>query len=331
MSVPSRIDGRLRGQDCPRYGSWAYRAQSCARSVRRRVRMPRSTRRRLDAQGRVGPPDPPFSGRCGYGVLSAGRRARSDPLAKRRNHRVSRASGSGAEMDTSTRVRSRVWTTRALRNTLTLTRSPVVRGHGVGVQGKERKKFVAGTAEESVNDAQGSLLQDHCRRVRKTALSGFTNGTFSITTTTAYLYDGNGNVMAPVNAADKSIVASYEYDPFGNTLRATGAQAAANPFRFSTKYTDDETGWCITATDTTVPGWESGPVETGSQKEAGLISMVSVGTRRLVESTAWGTSGAVPAPSISGLATDLTRKRVSLNGNCIPASSTVTSAAGPMT
>ncbi len=57
-----------------------------------------------------------------------------------------------------------------------------------------------------------------------------------------YCYDGNGNVMALVNAADKSIVASYEYDPFGNTLRATGAKAAANPFRFSTKYIDDETG-----------------------------------------------------------------------------------------
>ncbi len=63
VSVPSRIDGKLRGQDCPRYGSWAYRAQSCARSVRRRVRMPRPTRRRLDAQGRAGPPDPPSCGR----------------------------------------------------------------------------------------------------------------------------------------------------------------------------------------------------------------------------------------------------------------------------
>ena len=81
-----------------------------------------------------------------------------------------------------------------------------------------------------------------CRRIRKTALSGFTNGTFSITNTTAYLYDGNGNVMALVDAADKSIVASYEYDPFGNTLRATEAKASANPFRFSMKYADGETG-----------------------------------------------------------------------------------------
>jgi RHS repeat-associated protein len=35
---------------------------------------------------------------------------------------------------------------------------------------------------------------------------------------------------------------AYEYDAFGNTLRATGTYAAANPFRFSTKYTDTETG-----------------------------------------------------------------------------------------
>ena len=48
--------------------------------------------------------------------------------------------------------------------------------------------------------------------------------------------------MALVDTADKSIVASYEYDPFGNTLRATGARAGENPFRFSTKYTDQETG-----------------------------------------------------------------------------------------
>ena len=57
--------------------------------------------------------------------------------------------------------------------------------------------------------------------------------------------DGNGNVMALVDTADKSIVASYEYDPFGNTLRATGETADDNPFRFSTKYTDDETGFVL--------------------------------------------------------------------------------------
>jgi RHS repeat-associated protein len=54
-------------------------------------------------------------------------------------------------------------------------------------------------------------------------------------------YDGNGNVAALINAADGSPSAQYEYGPFGEVLRATGPMAKANPFRFSTKYQDDET------------------------------------------------------------------------------------------
>ena len=49
-------------------------------------------------------------------------------------------------------------------------------------------------------------------------------------------YDGNGNVMALVNAADGSVAARYEYGPFGELIRATGPMAKVNPFRFSTKY-----------------------------------------------------------------------------------------------
>jgi RHS repeat-associated protein len=33
------------------------------------------------------------------------------------------------------------------------------------------------------------------------------------------------------------------HDPFGDTLRSTGPRASANPWRFSTKYTDQESGW----------------------------------------------------------------------------------------
>jgi hypothetical protein len=33
------------------------------------------------------------------------------------------------------------------------------------------------------------------------------------------------------------------HDPFGDTLRSTGPRASANPWRFSTKYTDQELGW----------------------------------------------------------------------------------------
>jgi RHS repeat-associated protein len=54
-----------------------------------------------------------------------------------------------------------------------------------------------------------------------------------------YPYDGNGNVVGLVSGVDGTRTASLEYDPFGQTLRRTGPAAAENPFRFSTKRTDD--------------------------------------------------------------------------------------------
>ncbi|WP_124330624.1 RHS repeat domain-containing protein [Desulfonema ishimotonii] len=56
-----------------------------------------------------------------------------------------------------------------------------------------------------------------------------------------YTYDANGNVGQLVDE-DGVIVAYYEYDPFGNEIRADGAGAQNNPFRFSAKYLDAETG-----------------------------------------------------------------------------------------
>ena len=56
-------------------------------------------------------------------------------------------------------------------------------------------------------------------------------------------FDGNGNVAALVSAPSGTLTANYEYDPFGNVLRATGPLALLNPFRFSTKYTDGESGF----------------------------------------------------------------------------------------
>ena len=55
-------------------------------------------------------------------------------------------------------------------------------------------------------------------------------------------YDGNGNLVALTNATDGGLAAAYEYSPYGRLLRAEGPMAQKNPFRFSTKYTDDETG-----------------------------------------------------------------------------------------
>jgi len=53
-------------------------------------------------------------------------------------------------------------------------------------------------------------------------------------------YDGNGNIMALVNAADGTVAANYDYAAFGEPIRITGVMARNNPFRFSTKYADDE-------------------------------------------------------------------------------------------
>jgi RHS repeat-associated protein len=55
-------------------------------------------------------------------------------------------------------------------------------------------------------------------------------------------FDGNGNVMSLVNGEDGTESARYEYGPFGELLRATGPLSQSNPFRFSTKYQDHETG-----------------------------------------------------------------------------------------
>ena len=62
----------------------------------------------------------------------------------------------------------------------------------------------------------------------------------SSTTNCFPAFDGNGNVMALVNAADGTLAANYDYGPFGEVIRSTGPMAKTNPIRFSTKYDDDE-------------------------------------------------------------------------------------------
>jgi len=60
--------------------------------------------------------------------------------------------------------------------------------------------------------------------------------------TAALVYDGNGNIASLADLSNGAVVGDYEYGPFGEPLRATGALAKVNPFRFSTKYEDNETG-----------------------------------------------------------------------------------------
>lgn len=63
----------------------------------------------------------------------------------------------------------------------------------------------------------------------------------------AYFYDANGNVGQLIDLGNAGstpdIVAAYEYDPYGGTIVQHGSYADANPFRFSTKYFDAETGF----------------------------------------------------------------------------------------
>jgi hypothetical protein len=96
----------------------------------------------------------------------------------------------------------------------------------------------------------GSLIRNY---VWGTDLSGSLQGAGGVggllqmsycgasTTNCFVAYDGNGNVAALISAADGTVAAQFDYGPFGEVIRATGPMAKLNPFRFSTKYQDDET------------------------------------------------------------------------------------------
>jgi RHS repeat-associated protein len=62
----------------------------------------------------------------------------------------------------------------------------------------------------------------------------------SATTNCFPAFDGNGNVAALINAADGTVADNDEYAAFGEPVRVTGVMTWNNPFRFSTKYADDE-------------------------------------------------------------------------------------------
>jgi RHS repeat-associated protein len=55
----------------------------------------------------------------------------------------------------------------------------------------------------------------------------------------SYLYDGKGNVTSLINSS-QAVAAAYSYDPFGNLMARTGT--LDQPYRFSTKPYDDNTG-----------------------------------------------------------------------------------------
>jgi RHS repeat-associated protein len=55
------------------------------------------------------------------------------------------------------------------------------------------------------------------------------------------LADANGNCVSFIDNAG-NVQAHYTYDAFGNTVSQSGSKQDDFPFRFSTKYLDDETG-----------------------------------------------------------------------------------------
>ena len=63
--------------------------------------------------------------------------------------------------------------------------------------------------------------------------------------------DHNGNIHKVIDASDGSVVANYEYSPFGVLIGEWGPKKDVCPFRFQTKHYDHETefyyfGWPVT-------------------------------------------------------------------------------------
>jgi RHS repeat-associated protein len=102
-----------------------------------------------------------------------------------------------------------------------------------------------------------------------------------------YHYQANGNVMA-LTDADGAVAARYVYSPYGSLLSATGSVAMSNPIRFSTKYTDDETGLVYYGYRYYSPGlgrWVSkDPLE---EEGSDLTRFSAEGLRRLVDVEYW--------------------------------------------
>ena len=97
---------------------------------------------------------------------------------------------------------------------------------------------LSGTLQSHVSRASGITWQG------AGGIGGLLSATRSGPTspsTVFYACDANGNIT-DLTDSNGAVVAHYEYDPYGNTIRAEGPEASNNPYRFSSKYADDETG-----------------------------------------------------------------------------------------
>ena len=104
---------------------------------------------------------------------------------------------------------------------------------------------------EELDDGQGSVTAKH--NVWGLDLSQSMQGAGGIGGLVAVVDDagavelfafaGNGNVGQVLDSGSGSLEAAYEYDAFGNAVASAGSLAGLNPWRFSTKYVDVESGY----------------------------------------------------------------------------------------
>ncbi len=120
--------------------------------------------------------------------------------------------------------------------------------------GRRYEKTVNGVTNQFVYDGWAMIQEQNSAGVKSYVygldLSGTLQGAGTISgilmanlngTNAFFCYDANGNVTDLVGS-NGNPSAHYEFDPYGNTIVKTGALADANSYRFSTKYTDSETG-----------------------------------------------------------------------------------------
>ena len=113
-------------------------------------------------------------------------------------------------------------------------RKPISRGftfsNGAWAQTGEKRRVFDGLDVVQERNAQNEVTAQLVR-------SGNIGGILSRSTGAGaafYGYDGGGNVTLLTDSNGQE-VGHYRYDAFGNTLEASGARAAENPYRFSTK------------------------------------------------------------------------------------------------
>lgn len=107
-------------------------------------------------------------------------------------------------------------------------------GSGQGTRAYVRRSYVwgpdvTGTAE-GAGGVGGLLMLTRHERGSKAAESYWVN------------MDLNGNVIGLTSTTQDGRYAVYDYDAFGKCIRANEPEAGLNPVRFSSKYTDEETG-----------------------------------------------------------------------------------------